>query len=309
VRNMRWLVVALIVVGGIWGGLELRDRLAERSELLFPGFRSGDAAKITIRAADRRAVLQKQDGSWIVASEDSFPAEAQAVEDLLTAVAGLSRNDKISSNPEKHQLYQVDSSGVAVTLEDSRGKLVASLVVGRMGPDYQSTYVRDAGSGDVVLAQGYLGPVFDRGKRSWLDKRVFAVDPAEAVEMGASIPAGTTVLLRDPAEKWYLSRPESASCDQAAASRLLRSLAQLRCEAFAGRTARPDWGLAQADSAVWLKTRDGVEHRLLIGKSDESGRRYAARADGGPVYLISPVNVKAITPDAAALLPKQASQP
>jgi len=307
VKNIKWLIIALAVVAGIWGGLELSTRARSGPQPLFADYEPQAAGRITIKTGGGLAVLEKRGQVWLVTSEDTLPAAAQPLEELLGAIGAFSRKDRISSNPERQGQYQVDSTGIAVTVADERGRVVASLVVGKTGPDYQSTYIRDTRTNDVVLAQGRLAYIFNRGARSWQDKRVFSIDPADVAEVGISKPAGGFVLRRDQAGKWYVSEPESSACDPGAAARLVKTLAALECEKFAGRTPRPEWGLDGAEPSVRVRTGGGAEQGLAIGAQDPEGRRYAARTDrdeAGPVYLIPEPLVERILPDLADLLPE-----
>jgi len=173
--------------------------------------------------------------------------------------------------------------------------------VGKMGPDFQSTYIRDAGSDEVVLAQGYLSPIFNRGSRSWQDRRVFRAEPKDVTELGVAT-AGGAFTVRRAGDQWYAGAADSVRCDPAKVSRVVRALASLRCEDFAGRVPRPGWGLERADSSVWFRTAAGEEHRLLFGHDSGDGRYYATRAEGGPVYLISSATAKTLLPDLAGLV-------
>lgn len=308
-RGMKWLILALVVVGGLWGGLELRGRSKARPQPLYPDFKIEAAEKITIESPQGSAVLEKENGAWIAASEDSFPAEADAIRDMLVTIAAFSRKDRISSNPQKQALYQVDSSGASVTVQDGGGKTMASLVVGKTGADYQSTYVRESKSNDVIMAQGAFSHIFNRGKRSWQDKRIFNLQPDQVAEVGMTRAGETTVLKRGSDGAWYVSEPESAACDQGRVSGLVRTLATLRCEGFAGRTPLLEWGVASPDSSVYLKTTDGDQRTLLIGHTGEGDRFYAALAQGSIVYLLAPRSVKTLLPPPADLLPKEESLP
>ncbi|MFZ1948333.1 MAG: DUF4340 domain-containing protein [bacterium] len=323
-KGMKWLLIVLAAFAGIWAGLTLRDHLKARPQPLFPAFAPEAARTLKFEAGGNRAELSLEDGTWLVTSEDSLPAERQAVEDVLKAIAAFSKKDRISSNPQKRSQYQVDSSGVAVTVEGEAGKVLAAFVAGKMGPDFQSTYIRDAGSGDVVLAQGYLAPVFNRGSRSWQDRRIFRAEPKDITELGVAKPGGAFALRRS-GDQWYAgstgstgstggpagragASADSLKCDPAKVSRVARALAYLRCDDFAGRVAEPGWGLESPGSSVWFKTSAGEEHRLLVGNDSGDGRYYATRGEGGPVYLITAANAKTLLPDLAELLPGQAAE-
>lgn len=308
-KSMKWLLIALVVVGGLWGGLELKDRSKAGPKPLYTDFKQDAVAKITLKNPQSTAVLEKHDGVWLVTSEDSLPAEADFIGEMLVTIAAFSRKDKISSNPEKQALYQVDSSGTAVTVEDAKNKAVASFVVGKTGPDYQSTYVRDTKSNDVILAQGYFSHIFNRRNRSWQDKRIFVAEPGQVVEVGIARAGVTTVLMRAAEGGWYVNLPESTACDQDRVSGLVRALASLRCEDFAGRKPQPDWGVDDPDSSVYFKMASGDLHTLFIGHQAEGERFYVASAQDGPVYLVAKRTVKALLPPVADLLPKQGGEP
>lgn len=304
---MKWLIVVLVVIGGIWGALELRDRQSSKPQPLYPLFKPETAAKITIKSSDGGAALERAGENWLVVSEDSFPAEPSVMSDILVTIAAFSRRDKISSNPGNQALYQVDSAGTAVTVEDNKGRQVASFVVGKRGPDYQSTYVRDTKTNDVIVAQGYFSPVFDRGPRSWQDKRIFDIKPAEVVEMDVTRPGGTLVVKRGSDDKWYAAGAESLACDTEMVMSLVRSFANLRCSDFAGRKPLPEWGVENPDSSVVARTSDGSEHTLLIGHAASETSFYASRAVDGLVYIISAQNVANLLPDRAQLLPGESA--
>jgi hypothetical protein len=301
--GMKWLLVALVVLAAVYGLLHLGSARKAGPRPLFPGFKAEAAHKITLGGPNGKAALEKRDDVWVVTSEASYPADADAVKEMLDVAVGLSRKDMISSNPEKQADYQVDTTGVAVTIEDAQGKTRAAFIIGRLGPDYQSTYVREANSASVILAPGYLTQVFSRGKQSWQDKRIFNYEPADLVELGVDKPGLAMVLKRGDDGKWLVAQPESAACDSNKASRLARILARLTSVDFAGRVPMPEAGVDRPDSSVWFKLANGTEAKLVIGHDAGGGRFYAAKAQGSVVYLVSAQTVKNLLADVASLAP------
>ena len=287
------VLVALVVIFlavRFGGGIRRGDRP------LFPDFEPSEASKLLIEGEQTTAILTESDEVWFVASEDSLPAEAGVVEDMLARVTAFSRKDMISSNPEKQALYKVDSTGVSVSIMDARGDTLVGFVVGKPGPDYQSTYVRDTHTGDVVLAPGYLRAVFDRGARTWQDRTVFSLEPDAIDEVRIGRSGKSLTIRRDAGGEWYMSEPESSACDQARATRLVRTLAYLRSDELAGRMPSPASGLAEPDSAVGFRTAGGLREELVFGNRNESGQTYAKRTDSDVVYLLSSHRVDALLP-------------
>jgi hypothetical protein len=271
---------------------------------LYPEFRADRAGAIRVTGKTSDATLEKVDDVWVVTSEDSFPAEAAAVEKILERVASFSRKDIVSSNPGKQQIYQVDSTGIQVAIEDESGGVLASFVIGKVGPDYQSTYVRDSESDDVVLSAGYLPPVFDRGERTWQDRTIFAYEPSDFVQVALTRPSGLVMLSRAEGGTWYISEPDSMECDQNRATRLVRTLAYLKGDGIVGHAPVAGSGLADADSSVWFKTAQGNEEHLLFGNRAESGQTYVSREGSDVVFKLVASRVAATLPGLDELLPK-----
>jgi hypothetical protein len=195
----------------------------------------------------------------------------------------------------------VDSTGIAVSIEGGDGTAIASFIVGKVGPDFQSTFVRDGASSDVILVSGYLMPTFEKGRGTWQDKTVFSIEPAEFAEIRIERPDETIVLLRDDTGQWFISEPESAAADANSVSRLMRTLGYLKCEDFAGRVSVPEFGLDEPDSSIWFKTAAGVEGGLLLGHQTESSQVHAKTDTRDVVYLLAPYKVNAMLPKLAKL--------
>jgi len=164
--------------------------------------------------------------------------------------------------------------------------------------------VRDAKSDDVVLASGYLPPIFDRGDRSWQDRIIFTYEPSDLFEMVLTRPSGLITVLRGDAGTWYISKPESMACDQGRATRLARTLAYLKGDGIVGRAPVAGSGLADADSSVWFKTMDGTEEHLRFGNRSESGQTYVSREGSEIVFKLVPTRVAATLPGLEELMPQ-----
>ena len=302
------LVVVLAVLIVVFLAVRFGGGRRGGEKPLFPDFVPAEAARLVIEGGEATAVFTESDDVWFVASEDSFPAEAGIVEDMLDRVTGFSRKDIISSNPEKHALYNVDSAGVFVSILGAQGDTLVGFVVGKPGPDYQSTYVRDVVSGDVVLARGYLRAVFDRGERTWQDRTIYALEPDAIEEVRIGRSAESLTLERNAAGEWFISEPESSACDQERVARLVRALAYLRCDELAGRMPSAASGLAEPDSAVGFRTAEGLREELLFGNRNEERQTYVKRTGSDIVYLLANQKVDVILPRPAELRPVEAGE-
>ncbi len=299
------LVVTLVVVVVVFLILQFVSNRNQKERPLFPGFSREKAAKIIIDGKEKKIVLAKQGEIWIVASEDSFPAEHGAVDRIFEEIAKFSRKDVVSKNPEKHAVYQVDSTGTAVVIEDSSGDTLVAFVVGKVGPDYQSTYVRNLLTDEVILSPSYLPPVFERGKRTWQDLSICDLQPNDIKKVHINRPSEQVTLQRDASGSWYISEPESLACDSHRISRLLRTLAYLKGDEIAGRSPVEGSGLSQPDSSVWFELSDGSEGKLIFGNITDRKRIYTKSDPGDIVYLVASYKVNAIMPKLKELRAKE----
>jgi hypothetical protein len=309
VKVKSWLLIVLVILVGIVLILRFGGGRRKGEESLIAGFEPGLAHKIVIDGRERQTMLEKQGDIWIVTSEDSFPAEAGAADKILEAIQGFSRRDIVSTNPEKRAIYQVDSTGTEVRVEDATGVALASFVIGKVGPDYQSTFVRNANSDEVVLAAGYLAGTFERGKRTWQDLAIFALQPSSIAEMRLSRPAETFDLARNSEGQWYMARPESAACDQNRVQKLARALAYLRSDEIVGRMPLEGSGLDQPDSLVWFRLFDGTEGTLLFGAPAPGKSVYAKRQSDDVVYRLPTYRVHSLLPELERLLAAEEPEP
>jgi hypothetical protein len=130
--------------------------------------------KIEVKTAALDLSLEKKGVEWFIERPLSDKADQAAVANAIHEARTLSVSGMISSNPEKHPVFQVDSSGTAVTVYE-KGSAKAAFVVGKVSPGFTDTYVRRAGSNDVSSVTGTFGYVFNRALREWRNKTIFTV--------------------------------------------------------------------------------------------------------------------------------------
>jgi hypothetical protein len=297
-------LILLASLAGIYLLVEMVIDREKAPEPVFPGFDGGTAARISIQGRERPTVMEKTDGIWLVTSEDSLPADPDAVDSILDELTTMLKENVVSSNPAKRGVYQVDTSGIEVEVEDASGDVLASLVVGKVGPDYQSTYIRGASSDQVLLQEGYLIPVFERGDRTWQDQKVFSVEPSRIDWIRIERPSGELALERGEGETWHRAGGDTTTLDPQRMGRLIRSLAYLRADGFAGRMPLAGSGLEEPDSSVWFGGEDLEEKGLLVGNSAGDDQIYMRRAGEDVIFRVPAFKAAEIFPDPALLEPQ-----
>lgn len=142
-------VAALVLVGAAWF---LSSRRAasperERGQPMLPGLesRAAEVGAVEVLRGNATVRLERQpDGSWAIATNDSYPARGELVRAMLVSLAGLTVDDRMTAKKERHGelgLSWPDESGKARVVRFLSSKPdaepVAELVVGeeRFSPD------------------------------------------------------------------------------------------------------------------------------------------------------------------------------
>ena len=266
------------------------QKKVEEATTLFPNFNKEQVAKIEIVAKGETTTLSKQNKQWVVASMDNYPADNDSVDDLFTKVAEFDNANQVSDNPDNQAEFQVNSSGTEVKLMDANDKLLAHLFVGKNTPGFLSSYVRVADSNDVYTAKGYLQSVFDKGTRTWKDRKIFDFNKDIVTQINI-ISAEETVELRLDAEnKWQMLQPVSAAASQTEVQNLLTTFSQLNTDDFAEAKELSEYGLDTPTSTIVASLNDGTVAMLLVGK-EEGGKLYVKRVDKDTIFMLFKSNV------------------
>jgi len=120
--------------------------------------------RVEIKGSGQEMVLEKEDGSWFIkGGEKKIPADGEKVESLVAKVKMIKFDNLVSSNPEKLGRFGLGEEKYILKI----GSEV--LEIGKVGPDWQSTYVKKEGSERVFLVDGQ----FDSDLKSGVWKKTF----------------------------------------------------------------------------------------------------------------------------------------
>ncbi len=266
------------------------QKKVEEATALFPNFNKEQVTKIEIIAKGETTILSMQDGNWVVASMDNYPADSEGVKDLLDKVAEFDNANHVSDNPKNQAEFQIDSSGVEAKLMGANDKVLAHLFVGKNTPGFLSSYVRVADSNDVYVAQGYLQSVFDKGTRTWKDRTIFNFNKGIVTQINITSPEETVELRLDAENKWQMHQPITAAANQTEVDNLLTTFSQLKTDDFAETKELVEYGLDMPTSSISAILNDGTTATLHVGK-EEGGKLYVKRDDKDSIFMLYKSNV------------------
>ncbi len=238
---------------------------------------SSSTIKIEIQRTGKSVTLENVGGKWTLTSPILYAADQAAVHQLLGGLSKFWTGSLISSNPEKQNLFQVDSSGTKLTLTERSGT-VTSVIIGKMGPSFSEVYFRLPNSKDVYLGQGVDSWVFSKEVKDWRDKSIISA-PSEVVH-GLTYTVGP---------KQYSFHKDSTgwksgekSLDANTMNPALNALATLRADDFIDTA----MSMNAHPIALHISGADDVTLNLYPSLPD-SARYYVQRGNANQFFVIS----------------------
>ena len=284
------LAVVILLFENPFGQSEYEKKV-ETAMPLFPNFNAEQVVEIEIIATGETTTLSKQNGSWVVASMDNYPADSEGVAELLSKVTEFKNTQRVSNNPEKQAEFEVDSTGVEAKLMDANNEVLAHLFVGKTTPGFLSSYVRPADANDVYVAQGYLQSVFNKGTRTWKDRTIFSFNKGIVTQLNIISPEETVELRLDAEGTWQMLKPVVAVAKTTEVDTLLTTFSELDTDDFAEATDDlAEYELDAPQSTISAIRNDGTTATLHVGKEEE-GKLYVKRDDTDTVFRLFKSNV------------------
>ena len=295
------LVIILCLLLGIAYFLNRPPKKATGERLLFPEFDAEKVTTIRLAGQNNALTLTKMDDQWVALEEDELPADKEQITQALQTVSELSRDDIVSKNPSKQDIFQVDpNNGFEVEIEGEGEKTLAHFYIGKNGPDFMSTYVRKTDSEEVILYKGFhLKSRFDKPAENWLNKFVLLMQEQDIDRVEFKRAEEFFSIVHDhESGEWRLDLPEEASLKENIIKDLTQTLFNLR--AIKLQRQKPDqplneFGLDPPSLTITIMKTDETSKILLLGKHDEKADQYFVKtADSDIIYSVGKFSIEKI---------------
>lgn len=154
----------------------------------------------TTRALDDTIRLEKKEGSWVVANQYDFPADASKVEELIEKLADLKTRLPIATTAVRHGQLNVLAENATRHLVVTAGDQSVEIFAGIAGGNRLN--VRLAGNDDVFDVSGLGAWSIRDNATAFYDKRILDVDPATLDSFSMENGNGTFALTKSPEGVW-----------------------------------------------------------------------------------------------------------
>ena len=237
--------------------------------------------------------LERSAGAWTV---NGYPADSTAVERLWDALEGSEVAGVVATNPVNHDRLGV-SADSAWTVELTRADGGTSTVlIGKSGPTYPSTYARLPDQDAVVVVSGDLRSAVARGLVAWRDKTVLRTDTAAVARIVIEADGGSHTLER-PDSVWMVNGEVAAAV---AVGNLVRELNRLVATGFV-----EDAPVAEENPARVTALNAAGDTLSTVLLTGEESTRHARVPGNEVVFEIPSWRVERIAPNLEKLLPDE----
>jgi hypothetical protein len=158
-------------------------------------------SEITIRQHDGAITLKRGEDGWRLVEKHDYPVLGDQVSKTVIGIGDLRLTEPKTRKPERHARLGVediaaeDAKSKLVALEDSEGKTLAEIIVGRpyAGVGQEGVYVRLPDDDQAWLADAELD--IPGAEVGWLQQRIIHVSPKRVARLTTVQPDGEQLVI------------------------------------------------------------------------------------------------------------------
>jgi len=280
------LAILIVLAAVFWGADRSRkDREDTGVNQLVPVFNVDEAEKMTITLIGTSVEVIKEGDGWTVTQRWRHPADEKKLTEFIEELQSMESLMIVSRNPEKQAKFKVDKKqGKLVEVSAAGKRNLVSLILGKPGSDYRSSYVRPVESNEVHQVKGMKLATLSAEPKAWLKKRLFSLEHEDV--------GGITMLRKDGLitltkknGTWSVEHPKKAGARLDKVDDLVDSLIKLECEDIESRFSEGETVPMTEEMTVAVITTDNRKFDIRIGESPTHHNRVTV--SGKPyVYLV-----------------------
>ncbi len=242
---------------------------------LLPQLKPAEVSSIELAIPTNQVMrVERSNDVWRVVVPVRYPAQATAIEDLLTALEELRQTDFISpqellAQPGGLASYGLDSAPVTLILH--QGAMRTELRIGVGALSTARLYVQVVGSQGVAVVPSSILQHIPGGVDRWRDLGLARMGFGQFDRLALRSGARQIEFEREPAARvWRLTKPMSARADNTRIEDFLRQYLTTRVAAFISDNPAADlepYGLQNPDLEIVLGSGSNIVSGLRLGRA------------------------------------------
>lgn len=291
-KRNKILGIILIVLILIYLIIKLPKLQRSGSEYVFREIKFDSISKILIKSTDNQIELKKEGGIWYVKGSKYFKVNQNFIDDLLNGIENLKKEVVITTNEEKYVDYQLDKANSKnLLLIDSKENTFVNIIVGKVGPDYKSSYIRLEGKKEVFLGNCNFNALIKNRVNDWRDKTLWTIDENNISSFDL-IKGGEKFSFVKEGDIWkLLYEGGTINAKESMVRDIINKVKSLSCADFEDKKNISDVGLDNPKKELILNLSDGFKKRLLVGNEKGKNQFYCMTSDSDEIYIIYNWNI------------------
>jgi hypothetical protein len=243
--RIRGLLVAVVLLAGLGVGLYFsnKEKAAEASKPPSdapPKILALTDASITKLALKKKGadetVLDKTNGKWQLTAPQSYPADQDAVNQLVSSAANVTADRVVEDKASNLSAYGLNSPSLEVDITGKGGK-VSKLEIGDDTPTNSGSYAMLEGDPRVFTVASFVKTGIDKSANDLRDKRLLTFDQDKLSRVELIAKKQDIEFGRDK-DQWQIVKPKPLRADGLQVDEMLRKL----------KDAKMDLSLSDEDS-------------------------------------------------------------
>lgn len=249
--------------------------------------------KIEIKRRDQKNVLKRVGDTWSMTAPIAADVDPDAVSGLLKGIEDMEIDTLISSKKEKRSLFQVDETGIEVTVYTKEDKKIVSFVIGKSAPDFVHTYVRKSDADQVYWAKGFKRYQFDKDTKMWRNRKVlqFNKDDAEKITLKSK---DSAIVFQKEEKDWQIIEPERHKADKNSINTILNILSNFNAVEFEDIKDVKETSLDHPEFEAIVESKGSVLGKIFVGK-EENNKIYIKNPDRDQILIIPKSRLNSLT--------------
>jgi hypothetical protein len=292
-KQLLYMLVALVVVIAI---IVASKHVANKKQTqdktsMYPKMNVEEIFSCTIISKDSTVKLVKKEGTWVVPSYNNYRADT-SVNGMIKSILQLNKKDLVSTKPGNFAKFGLDSAsdGIRAILGDKSGKSLVDIWFGQRGADYQSEYVRLAGSNEVYAVEGSSSNYWRYKSKNldWKDKRIWILSKDLVQKVTVSSDSLNFTLEKNQKGDWEITAPQKSAGDKTRVDAYVTELCNFQTSEWATPADSVNLKKAFTKPALTLQVNEisGKEHKLILGSKKEGSNYLKVEGDSN-IYLIN----------------------
>ncbi len=264
------------------------------STKVFPTFDTNAATHIEVRRAKRAVHAVRTNHSWTLTSPFVSPAAAGKIEKLVSALADLNWQtritaDELKDRPKAQEEFGFTAANGSIVVKHGE-TIVLNLLVGTNTPVGEQVYLQVVGDAGVYVVDAELLKLLPLSDNDWRDRTLFHINHSINSVKSRSGNKALALLLTN--HLWRMTMPLQARADNSKVDELLEKTSNLQVAKFETDELPADldvFGLQIPEMELSIALDTNVLTTLLVGRSptNEPTQVYARFQNQNSIFRVA----------------------